>query len=456
MRTHKGWLTSTTLTLAVLANGVGALAQDKTRSSSQSSPEQKNLERRDVVITTTGAPFPPEALIGGGGNGYNFSFISSEMSFDNKVVKGEPYSAEAVTETTQTLQDGNRIVRKNTASVYRDGEGRTRREQAFNHIGPFATSGDAPQTIFINDPVAGVNYVLEPRSRTARKTAPFNFRSGNSLLRVPKVEGGASAVVIEPHGRARYPSEAKAANVEGDVAVRVVTNEAGEVVTATATEGPPLLRQAAVDLVKGWRVLPGNSRESSGKIETTVNFKFSLPDSVSYKFSLPGGRNYSFNFSERADGLPPDVLKRVPPALSPLGATVPGDVLTPFQILRQRIDLESAESHKGVVESLGKQTIEGVEAEGTRSTVTIPAGEIGNELPIKIVSERWYSPELQTVLMTKRSDPRTGENVYRLTNINRSEPARALFEVPADYTVKEGLGPNIQRFRMPRPNNDDK
>ena len=104
-------------------------------------------------------------------------------------------------------------------------------------------------------------------------------------------------------------------------------------------------------------------------------------------------------------------------------------------------------------ESLGKQTIEGVEAEGTRETFTIGAGEIGNEQPIQVVSERWYSPELQTVVMSRHSDPRFGETTFRLTNINRSEPARSLFEVPADYTVKEG--PPMQRiFR--RKGSDEK
>jgi hypothetical protein len=88
-------------------------------------------------------------------------------------------------------------------------------------------------------------------------------------------------------------------------------------------------------------------------------------------------------------------------------------------------------------ETLPKQVIEGVMAEGTRSTITIPAGEMGNELPILVVSERWYSPELKMVLMTKHSDPRMGETVYRLTRLQRAEPAHSLFEVPADYTVKE-------------------
>jgi len=90
-------------------------------------------------------------------------------------------------------------------------------------------------------------------------------------------------------------------------------------------------------------------------------------------------------------------------------------------------------------ESLGAQTIEGVRAEGMRTTVTLPAGSIGNDLPIDIVSERWYSPELQTVVMTKRNDPRMGETVYQLTNLSRNEPARSLFEAPADYTVVDQM-----------------
>ncbi|MBI1766532.1 MAG: hypothetical protein HYR56_34425 [Acidobacteria bacterium] len=89
------------------------------------------------------------------------------------------------------------------------------------------------------------------------------------------------------------------------------------------------------------------------------------------------------------------------------------------------------------VEMLGKQVIEGVEVVGTRSTYTIPTGEIGNTLPIEVVDETWYSPELQLMVLTKSRDPRSGETSYRLTNLTRSEPARALFEVPADYTLKD-------------------
>jgi hypothetical protein len=95
-----------------------------------------------------------------------------------------------------------------------------------------------------------------------------------------------------------------------------------------------------------------------------------------------------------------------------------------------------------VTTSLGTQTINGVAAEGTRYTRTIPAGAIGNQNPIVITTERWYSSDLQMVVLSKRSDPRTGATVTQLTNIQRSEPEASLFQVPSNYTVKQG-GPNV-------------
>ena len=99
-----------------------------------------------------------------------------------------------------------------------------------------------------------------------------------------------------------------------------------------------------------------------------------------------------------------------------------------------------------VTTSLGTRTINGVAAEGTRYTRTIPAGAIGNQNPIVITTERWYSSNLQMVVLSKRSDPRTGETITQLTNIQRSEPDAALFQVPSDYTVKQG-GPNAMNRR---------
>jgi len=90
-------------------------------------------------------------------------------------------------------------------------------------------------------------------------------------------------------------------------------------------------------------------------------------------------------------------------------------------------------SEQKPAESLGRQTMEGLAADGTRQVNTIEAGAIGNDRPIQIVSERWYSPDLQTVMLTRHSDPRTGEEVFRLTNVSREEPPANLFAVPANY-----------------------
>lgn len=64
-------------------------------------------------------------------------------------------------------------------------------------------------------------------------------------------------------------------------------------------------------------------------------------------------------------------------------------------------------------------------------------GQIGNAQEIRIVSERWFSDELQALVLTRHNDPRSGETVYRLRNILRAEPDPNLFTVPADYIVQE-------------------
>jgi hypothetical protein len=92
---------------------------------------------------------------------------------------------------------------------------------------------------------------------------------------------------------------------------------------------------------------------------------------------------------------------------------------------------------KATKTDLGTQTIEGVVAQGTRMTHTIPAGEMGNDLPLVITSETWYSPDLKVLVMSKSNDPRMGETTYKLTNLSRGEPDPTLFQIPADYTVKE-------------------
>jgi len=248
----------------------------------------------------TQVPMPPPPPPGGGWGGARLGFLGLEESLAGKVVTGAPYSAQAVTERVQVLADGNKIDQKTTANVYRDSEGRTRREQTMGPIGPWATPENAPPMVMINDPVGGVGYLLNSQNHTAIKH-PLGL-----------------AGALNPKRQAR---QAKRQEVAGQ---------------STATR-----------------------------------------------------------------------------------------------------------------ESLGKQTMAGVEVEGTRTTVTIPAGAIGNAQPIQIVSERWYSPALHVVVMSTRDDPRFGHVVYQLTNINMSEPDTSLFQVPSDYSVKDGR--SLFRHAPPPP-----
>lgn len=301
----------------VFGNAQVTNAQEKT------APADRAAVERDVIIQGPIGPPPPG----------DFIFISNEMGFDGKRVKGAPYSAQAVTESTQTLSDGNRIVRKSTTALYRDSEGRTRREQTFKAIGPLSADGEPGQMIFISDPVAGVDYSLDTRSRTARKMMPMRFKYE---MRTPPPSGD---------------------KVDKD----------------------DMIFERKVDRIQ---------------IEKAQIAR-----------KMAGG---------------PVVM-----------------------------EWHGARDENAKKESLGKQLIEGVEADGTRATITIPAGEIGNEREIEIVSERWYSTELQTVVMTRHSDPRFGETTYKLTNISRTEPDHSLFELPAGYTLKEENLP--QKFRMRKP-----
>ena len=336
MRARRFLTTALPLLLCVpLAGGREAGAQEKTQKRTAVVVEQDA-----IVVAPHDGPVPRTIVrgqgVGTGGGDNTFVFVSSEMTIDGKVVKGAPYSAEAVTETTQVFADGNRIVRKNTAQVYRDGEGRTRREQTIGMIGPFAAGGDPPQTVFIHDPVSGDNYILDARTKTARKV----------------------------RARVTFEREAK--------------------------------REAEVE-AKAKAMAHADSKHR----EKVSGYTFQMPAPG------PGG---------------PDIM------------------------------FYSTDGREPKVEQLGESVVEGVKATGKRVTVTIPAGSIGNERDIDIVTERWQSTDLQTVVKTSHSDPRFGTTVYRLTNISRTEPAPSLFQLPSDYTVKEGPAAFGSRpFRVRRP-----
>lgn len=117
------------------------------------------------------------------------------------------------------------------------------------------------------------------------------------------------------------------------------------------------------------------------------------------------------------------------PAAAP---TLPAVTVVPGEVRERR----TAEEDPNVkTEDLGVQNMEGVLAAGKRTTTTIPAGKIGNVKDIQVVSEQWFSDELQVLVMTRHSDPRSGETTYRLRNILRAEPDPALFTVPSDYQM---------------------
>jgi hypothetical protein len=112
------------------------------------------------------------------------------------------------------------------------------------------------------------------------------------------------------------------------------------------------------------------------------------------------------------------------------GVAAPGGATVAFSQARR------PDARNVTREELGDQVVEGVTATGTRTTTVIAAGEIGNEQPIRIVSEQWLCKDLGILVMTKYSDPRSGETTYRVTNISRAEPDPSLFQVPSDYSMQ--------------------
>src|SRR6266567_83451 len=174
MTTKRRTLVTIICALAVLANVVGVGAQEKkTRSEVVTNHVFVGEAGQSATFQRVEAPagfVNTRGLIAGGAQGDNtFVFVSSEMSIDGKLVKGAPYSAQAINENVQTLAGGNRIVHQDTSTVYRDSEGRTRRDQTISMVGGYSAAGGPAQTTFINDPVAGVNYILDAKNRTARK-----------------------------------------------------------------------------------------------------------------------------------------------------------------------------------------------------------------------------------------------------------------------------------------------
>ena len=164
-----------------------------------------------------------------------------------------------------------------------------------------------------------------------------------------------------------------------------------------------------------------------------TSYTLNLTDKTAWKNPMPPGRTDGRGaavgtfFIQTASGPPP-----VPPPAPPMIA------LTKHLATDEQLEANT--------ESLGSQTMEGVVVNGVRTTRTIPAGQIGNDRPISIVTEVWTSTDLKTIISSKRNDPRMGEQTFRLTNIVRAEPDPSLFTVPADFKIVDG-GPKTIIYR---------
>jgi hypothetical protein len=170
--------------------------------------------------------------------------VEARAAVESRITTGAPYSAEAVTESLQVLSDGNRIARKTTTRVYRDSEGRTRREQL--------TSTGTVQSVTISDPVAGSMYVLNPSERTAHRNgvmmagpgggfsvagvAPGPPESSGTVTAARTADGGVRVSASESNeaGRRRETEAQVAGGGSAGVAAGSVTSSAGAVAIPVA------------------------------------------------------------------------------------------------------------------------------------------------------------------------------------------------------------------------------
>jgi hypothetical protein len=283
-----------------------------------------------------------------------------------QVVKNSPFSADAVSESVQTLADGNRIVHSSTSKLYRNSEGRFRREMtAGSGAAPLSWTYAGGPEVTILDPVAGLRFQLDSAARIANSVV---------LRAMPEIK---IATAMTDSQKAELEQKLTEARAKGQFTD--VQKLAAEKAIVDSIKASTMIAPAAV-------VGPVEPRLATAPVSVA-----GISGGVGYAVGVGFGVGNGSKFESRT-------------------------------------------------EELGTQNIEGVEAEGTRRITTIPAGAIGNDRPIETVYERWYSKELQLVVMSKTSDPRFGEQTYTLKNIVRSEPDPALFTVPQGYRIVSDAG----------------
>lgn len=293
--------------------------------------------------------------------------VTEIIASSEKIVVGAPFSAEAISESLQVLADGNRISRSSSNKMYRDAQGRFRREGIANPGTAFGAYFELQPTVLILDPVNGFKYFLNTDSKTIRRYT----------LRVPvQLSTTMQNLFMYRHGEGQ---DAAAARTEYHEAAKKFREE----VRARQTEEN--VTQAAAPKTAGDHL--AQAKLLTGQI--------AIAGSALTKLETPGVYGLAYKTDTKT-------------------------------------------------EPLGMQTIEGVEAEGTRTITTIPAGAIGNERPIDIVYERWYSNDLQLIVSSRHSDPRFGDQTYKLTNIIRANPEGTLFTLPADFKMLAEPGSGLK------------
>ena len=260
-----------------------------------------------------------------------------------KTVKGAPYSGVEINETNQVLGDGTRIHNETQTQVWRDSEGRVRRETG--------------NQVMIYDPVANASFSLNTKNQTARKlplgTYVFTSSADGSKTNLQYFRFSTSTDPSADSKRDLEAAQLKMAALQAEY----------------GANHPDVkeMKRVEVDMAQAKRNVEAATLET--------------------------GRTM---------------------ALGAAMGKVPGNTVS---------------------RALGKRMMEGVNADGTSETSTIEAGAIGNDRAIQNVSERWYSSELQTVMMSRHSDPRTGEETFKVVNVSRTEPPSYLFQIPAGYQV---------------------
>jgi hypothetical protein len=289
---------------------------------------------------------------------------------------GKPMFAEFVTEHHQSFTDGNRISRTTASYIYRDAAGRIRRESQLSVPG-FPAGVSASTFITIVDQQLGYGYVLDPQEMIAHRYE-LNAAVPSYIARLSTQSVGSALL--------------------------------GSDLKQPAASGASPAASEAASTTTHWHMHVFSSRRSRATAESTAA-------SGSAQGAGAGGA---------------------------AGGSATGQLSSGF--LSENSDLPSAPTMRidqpflaapnpMRTENLGEQSILGFRVHGTRVLTTLPAGQIGNDRPIDIVSEQWFSPELEVVMRSMHRDPWAGEFTTTVTRVSRGDQPASLFEIPAGYKV---------------------